>query len=94
MFCFNNLALTALQVLPHLKSLVLIKDNKKTWISTVVVPRVEAFALPIVLDRQREAHAEYKYTLVLHSQGTRVRIHIYAKDVPTPIGTRGIIYIP
>ena len=28
-FCFNNLALTALQVLPHLKSLVLIKDNKK-----------------------------------------------------------------
>ena len=35
---------------------------KKAWIPTVVVPRVEAFALPIVLDRQREAHAEYKYS--------------------------------
>ena len=60
MFCFNNLALTALQVLPHLKSLVLIKDNKKTWNSTAVVPRVEAVALPISLEQQREAHAEYK----------------------------------
>ena len=38
---------------------------KKAWSSTVVVPRFEALALPIVLDRQREAHAEYKITLVL-----------------------------
>ena len=67
MFCFNNLALTALQVLPHLKSLVLIKDNKKTWIPTAVVPRIEALALPVSLEQQREAHAEYKYTLVPHS---------------------------
>ena len=44
-----------------------VMDTKKAWSPTVVVPRVEAFALPIVLDRQREAHAEYKYTLVLHS---------------------------
>ena len=40
---------------------------KKTWIPTAVVPRVEAVALPISLEQQREAHAEYKYTLVLHS---------------------------
>ena len=33
---------------------------KKAWSPTVVVPRFEALALPIVLDRQREAHAEYK----------------------------------
>ena len=40
---------------------------KKTWIPTVVVPRIEALALPVSLEQQREAHAEYKYTLVLHS---------------------------
>ena len=33
-------------------------DTKKTWNSTVVVPRFEAFALPIILEQQREAHAE------------------------------------
>ena len=44
-----------------------IRHNKKTWIPTVVVPRIEALALPIILKRQREAHAEYKYTLVLFS---------------------------
>ena len=44
-----------------------IRHNKKTWIPTVVVPRIEALALPVSLEQQREAHAEYKYTLVLHS---------------------------
>ena len=39
---------------------------KKTWIPTVVVPHHEALALPISFEQQREAHAEYKYTLVLH----------------------------
>ena len=34
--------------------------TKKTWIPTAVVPRVEAVALPISLEQQREAHAEYK----------------------------------
>ena len=52
------------------KSVVLLISHigiQKTWISTAVVPRSEAVALPTMLDRQREAHAEYKYTLVLHS---------------------------
>ena len=40
---------------------------QKTWIPTAVVPRIEALALPVSLEQQREAHAEYKYTLVLHS---------------------------
>ena len=40
---------------------------QKAWIPTVVVPRSEAVALPTMLDRQREAHAEYKHSLVLHS---------------------------
>ena len=34
--------------------------TKKTWNSTVVVPRFEAFALPFSIEQQREAHAEYK----------------------------------
>jgi hypothetical protein len=33
---------------------------------TIAVPLTEALALPIILKRQREAHAEYKITLVLH----------------------------
>ena len=40
---------------------------KKAWSPTIAVPCSEALALPIILKRQREAHAEYKYTLVLHS---------------------------
>ena len=36
------------------------RHTKKTWIPTAVVPRVEAVALPISLEQQREAHAEYK----------------------------------
>ena len=56
---------------------------KKAWSPTIAVPLPEALALPTMLDRQREAHAEYKHTLVLyHSQGTRVRICIYANGVP------------
>ena len=38
---------------------------KKTWNSTAVVPHSEALALPVSLEQQREAHAEYKITLVL-----------------------------
>ena len=49
------------------KNGISIRHNKKTWIPTVVVPRIEALALPVSLEQQREAHAEYKYTLVLHS---------------------------
>ena len=33
---------------------------KKAWSPIVVVPRSEALALPNILKRQREAHAEYK----------------------------------
>ena len=44
----------------------LYRYTKKTWIPTVVVPRSEAFALPDIQEQQREAHAEYKITLVLH----------------------------
>ena len=33
---------------------------QKAWIPTVVVPRIEAVALPFLIKRQREAHAEYK----------------------------------
>ena len=56
---------------------------KKTWYPTAVVPRIEALALPVSLEQQREAHAEYKITLVLNfGLGTRMRIHIHAKDVP------------
>ena len=33
-------------------------STKKTWNSTVVVPRFEAVALPNVLEQQREAHAD------------------------------------
>ena len=32
--------------------------HKKTWNSTIVVPRFEALALPITLEQQREAHAD------------------------------------
>ena len=37
---------------------------KKAWSPTAVVPLLEALALPISLEQQREAHAEYKITLV------------------------------
>ena len=33
---------------------------KKAWSPTIAVPLIEALALPIILKRQREAHAEYK----------------------------------
>ena len=58
--------------------------RKKTWIPTVVVPHHEALALPISFEQQREAHAEYKYTLVLHVfiYGTRMRVHIHASNEP------------
>ena len=45
---------------------------KKAWNPTIAVPRYEAFALPISLEQQREAHAEYKITLVLLI--TKVRV--------------------
>ena len=34
--------------------------TKKAWSPTVAVPRIEALALPVSLEQQREAHAEYK----------------------------------
>ena len=51
----------------HVSFLNQLDTIKKTWIPTAVVPRIEALALPVSLEQQREAHAEYKYTLVLHS---------------------------
>ena len=48
---------------------ILIKGIKKTWNSTVVVPQFEAFALPIILEQQREAHAEmYVYLCTTETQ--------------------------
>ena len=37
---------------------LLTNKHKKTWNSTVVVPRFEAVALPNVLEQQREAHVD------------------------------------
>ena len=67
--------------------------TKKAWSPTVVVPHIEALALPLTRERQREAHAEYKYTLVLHSL-RYVCAHTDIHKRRTQIGTRGIIYIP
>ena len=53
--------------------------TKKAWNPTVAVPRLEAFALPLVLKRQREAHAEYKITLVLFKVKVRVRAYTYTQ---------------
>ena len=33
---------------------------KKAWSPTIAVPHIEALALPLTRERQREAHAEYK----------------------------------
>ena len=50
------------------------RHTKKTWIPTAVVPRYEAFALPISLEQQREAHAEYK----IYSRATIVKVRVCA----------------
>ena len=66
---------------------------KKTWIPTAVVPRIEALALPVSLEQQREAHAEYK----IYSRATIVKVRVCAyiyTQKTYQIGTRGIIYIP
>ena len=66
---------------------------KKAWSPTIAVPRTEALALPTMLDRQREAHAEYK----IYSRATivKVRVCAYAYTQKTyQIGTRGIILYP
>ena len=38
--------------------------TKKTWIPTIVVPRIEALALPDIQKRQREAHANMLYIFI------------------------------
>ena len=61
------------------KSVVLLTSHigiQKTWISTAVVPRIEALALPISLEQQREAHAEYKHSPCYLS--VKVRVCAYA----------------
>ena len=68
--------------------------QKKAWNSTVVVPLLEALALPISLEQQREAHAEYKTTLVLNLWFRYARAHTYVRKRRTIIGTRGIILYP
>ena len=35
---------------------------KKAWSPTIAVPLIEALALPFLIKRQREAHAEYKHS--------------------------------
>ena len=54
---YHNSFIIKLDFIFHFKNN---RHTKKTWIPTVVVPRVEAVALPISLEQQREAHAEYK----------------------------------
>ena len=61
------------------KSVVLLTSHigiQKTWIPTAVVPRIEALALPISLEQQREAHAEYKHSPCYLS--VKVRVCAYA----------------
>ena len=65
---------------------------KKAWSPTIAVPLSEALALPIVLDRQREAHAEYKHS-PCHIVKIRMCAHMNTQT-KYQIGTRGIIYIP
>ena len=68
---------------------------KKAWNPTVVVPRSEAFALPDIQEQQREAHAEYKITLVLHHFWFRYACaHMCIRKWRTIIGTRGITLYP
>ena len=68
---------------------------QKAWNPTIAVPCSKALALPIILKRQREAHAEYKYTLVQSIYYPKVRVcaRAYTQKV-YQIGTRRIIYIP
>ena len=49
---------------------------KKAWSPTAVVPLLEALALPISLEQQREAHAEYKHSPCYLS--VKVRVCAYA----------------
>ena len=51
---------------------------KKAWSPTIAVPRTEALALPTMLDRQREAHAEYKHS-PCHIVKVRVCAHVYTQ---------------
>ena len=71
-----------------------IDTTKKAWNPTIVVPLPEALALPIVLDRQREAHAEYKiYSRAISLVKVRVCAYIYTQ-MTYQIGTRGITLYP
>ena len=68
---------------------------KKAWSPTAVVPLLEALALPISLEQQREAHAEYKITLVPYFDCLRyAHAHTYIRKKRTIIGTRGITLYP
>ena len=70
------------------------RHTKKAWNPTIAVPRTEAFALPILIKRQREAHAEYKITLVLVLVHRYARAHTYIRKKRTQIGTRRITLYP
>ena len=61
---------------------------------TIAVPLVGAFALPLVLKRQREAHAEYKIALVLYHQLRYARANANIHKWRTKIGTRGTSLYP
>ena len=66
---------------------------KKTWIPTVVVPHIEALALPFSIEQQREAHAEYKIYSPCYT--IKVRVCAYAYTQRTyQINTRGITLYP
>ena len=66
---------------------------QKTWIPTAVVPRIEALALPISLEQQREAHAEYKYSPCYFLVKVRVCAYVYTQKTYQN-RHRGTIYIP
>ena len=67
--------------------------KKKRETCTFAVPLVEAFALPLVLKRQREAHAEYKILSCYIIVKVRVCAYTYTQ-MAYQIGTRGIILYP
>ena len=66
------------------KSVVLLTSHigiQKTWIPTAVVPRIEALALPISLEQQREAHAEYKHSLCYFLVKVRAYAYVYTQKM-------------
>ena len=66
--------------------------KKKRETCTFAVPLVEAFALPLVLKRQREAHAEYKILPCYIIVKVRVRVYAYTQKTYQNRHKRDILY--